>query len=89
MPGRYDRAVCATELRPLDVMVGKARAGWRPKGAFGVESTKADPSSDVDSGASETSTCSEVVRRGENMSDLYIGAPKFSEFAGLRALGEV
>ena len=40
MPGRYDRATCATELRLRSDIVNKVADGRRPQGAFGIPGKK-------------------------------------------------
>ena len=37
MPDRYDKAVCAAELRLRNEILGQIRPVWRPKASFEVE----------------------------------------------------
>ena len=39
MPDRYDKAVCATELRLRNEILEKIRPGWRPRNEFELEIT--------------------------------------------------
>ena len=76
MPGRYDRAVCATELRLRNTISEKARGGWRPAHAFEVpqKDGKAVKGKDSSSAAStlQSSTASSIRdRKIENIS--YLG----------------
>ena len=80
-PGRYYKAVCAAELRLRNENLEKVRPWWRPRNAPELENPKADPRSDVDSGAWGTSTCPVAAgRRNEDISDLYRDRPKFPDY---------
>ena len=83
MPDRYDRAVCATELRIRDDILGRVRAGWVPAAAFELpKKPKAEPAQDarssgkssVGASTSETSLSryaeEERERRANNIADL-------------------
>ena len=66
MPNRYDKAICATELKLRDQIFTRIRGGWRPLHAFQVgtasvpASTQPEPEGGDDSDTSETSTASFV-----------------------------
>ena len=72
MPERYDKAICATELKLRDTIFSKLRSGWRPQHAFqvGSQDTPAmvEAELDVDSDTSETSTASAV--KNERINDI-------------------
>ena len=64
VPDKYDKDVCATELKLRSKILSHVREGWRPQAAFQVED-KCTPlaadrkvESDVDSLTSETSSVS-------------------------------
>ena len=80
MPGRYDKAVCATDRRLGDEILKQIRPGWRPSDAYEVAPSVAGENSDVDSEKSETSTCSEVVRKLENIANLDSDVPRFEDY---------
>ena len=71
MPDRYDKAVCATELRLRGKISTQIRAGWRPNDssqvAIPAEEQNA-PDIDVNSDTSETPTVSLV--RGHRVNDI-------------------
>ena len=59
MPNRYDKAVCATELKLRDRIFEKVRSGWRPQHAFQVGTAANAPEGQPESGdMSETSVTS-------------------------------
>ena len=75
MPDRYDRALCATELRLRDDIISRISEGWRPQRTFDVPPRpsrlkEANDTSSCDS-TSDTSTASDVARKKEAISDLY------------------
>ena len=83
MPDRYDRAVCATELRIRDEILGRAREGWAPAAAFELpkkhkaDATHVAQSSGNSSAGASTSESSlsryaeeERERRTNNIADL-------------------
>ena len=78
MPGRYDRAECATELRSRSEIIGKIREGWRPSKSFEIPSfkmqkldgerqMKENKAEESDSEGSDTSETS----LSEKITDLY------------------
>ena len=79
MPDRYDKAVCAPELKLLDRICNQIRNRWRPPHAFqaGVSNVpdldRPALKSDIDSDASATSAASQVengrVRDISNLND--------------------
>ena len=74
MPDRYDKAVCATELKLRRKIFAEIRSGWRHRQAFQVATqppaeTGGDQSeSDVDTETSVTSTG--TVPRGDRDNDI-------------------
>ena len=66
MPDRYDKAVCATELKLRDRILPQVRPGWRPQQAFQVGTqdtpggTQPSVECEVNSDTSETPTASEI-----------------------------
>ena len=81
MPGRYDKAACATALRLRNEILEKVRSWRRPRNAFEVRNPKADHCSDVDSETSETSTFPVLAdKRNGDISDLYSKVPKFEDY---------
>ena len=66
MPGHYDRAVCATELRMRSEIIAKVNEGWRPSPAFEVPNdgnglegpVKGEGEMSLSSGAESTSETS-------------------------------
>ena len=74
MPDRYDRAICAAELRLMSEILAKIAAGWRPTAAFEVPNTQQDTPGDTQVGpesdsASVTSTAS-FLKEEVNIADL-------------------
>ena len=82
MPDKYDRAICATELRLRNEILEKVRTeSWRPTDSFEipVRNTKiekagivSDDESPSMSSTSETSTASHL-KEEIDISDLYSG----------------
>ena len=79
VPDRYDRSVCATELSLRDKIATRIEKGWRPALPYeiptrGKEVTRemADSSAESTSGSS---AISEIVRKREDISDIYGGDP--------------
>ena len=66
MPDRYDKAVCATELKLRDKIFSQIRSGWQPQRAFQVRvpeeqaDTRNTVESESDSDTSVTPKASHV-----------------------------
>ena len=76
MPDRYDKAICATELKIRAKIFAEVRAGWIPQGAFQVANTDTQqgnqPESDTLSETSVTSTASHIRdQRINDIANLY------------------
>ena len=81
MPDRYDKMVCATELKIRGAMLEKIRTGWRPQKSFEVEAPndghiKAESSSDEST--SVTSIPSVFDDRREDIANLLEDRPSMS-----------
>ena len=68
MPDRYDRALCAAELRLRDCVITHINGGWRPTCAFEVppKQPRVKEQNETSSCAStsESPTASTVIRKG-------------------------
>ena len=80
MPDRFDKAVCAAELRLRGDILSKIRPGRRPQLSFEVEDKEAESSSGEDIESTETSTCPVAVRAYGDIPNLENDAPRFEDF---------
>ena len=64
MPDRYDKAICAAEIKRRDSISARVREGFRPQRAFQVETTvplaESQPAVSSDSETSVSPTASDV-----------------------------
>ena len=73
MPERYDRAVCAAELRLRNSVLSRIGGGWRPVASFEIPDDASKENKKIDSASadstSQSPTASFIARAEENIAD--------------------
>ena len=83
IPDGYDKAVCASELRIRADILDKVHEEWRPQKSFDAEAKVPQEEAGPTSVGTSVAPADTLIRdrRREGVSDLFVGAPEFSDFS--------
>ena len=70
MPGLYDRAICASELRLRCEILTETRGAWAPVGPFEIPNKTTGGALDAESSSAESTSI--MTRHAENQSEVDI-----------------